>query len=68
MAGRDDPAALLGRSEMDVALRQEPSCAFWQDAAAVLVRQGELECWKAFTAQWLACRDVEQQIADTLSG
>ena len=57
-----DPA-----QELEAALSQHPATSAWRRAAALLVRNGELACWRALSQEWLASPDVEQQVADMLA-
>ena len=63
----DDSLAATPAHELEAGLSQEPASSAWRRAAALLVRDGELACWRAFSWQWLESRDVVQQVADMLS-
>ena len=53
--------------ELEAALSQHPATSAWRRAAALLVRDGELACWTAYSRQWLASPDIVQQVADMLA-
>ena len=62
-----DGSAADAAHDVDVERMQDPGSSTWRRTAALLVRQGEVDCWRAFANEWLVSTDVEQQDADMLT-